>query len=137
MPQDHAVVVASPDLGTNRFRAQHRVYRSCGIRVYFDFITRDDLHHAIKGRRQASLTDCLLCPAQARLIVAQGDGVHATDEIRKGRVQQQVIQTVPVGGADQLHTAFGDGARGGSLSRSADLVDNDHFRHVVLHRLDH
>ena len=40
-------------------------------------------------------------------------------------------------GADQLHAAFGDRARGHRLGLGADLVDDDHLRHVVLDRFDH
>ena len=40
-------------------------------------------------------------------------------------------------GGDQLHAAFGDGARGGGFELGADLVDDDDLGHVVLDRLDH
>ena len=39
--------------------------------------------------------------------------------------------------ADQLHAAFGDRARGHRFGFGADLVDDDHLRHMVLDRFDH
>ena len=42
-----------------------------------------------------------------------------------------------MGGADQLHTALSDRSCGDRLSLGADLVDHDHFGHVILDRLDH
>ena len=42
-----------------------------------------------------------------------------------------------MGRRDELYAALSDGARGRRFELGADLVDYDHFRHVVLHRLDH
>ena len=42
-----------------------------------------------------------------------------------------------MGGGDELDAAFGDGAGGERLELGADLVDHDHFRHVILDGLDH
>ena len=42
-----------------------------------------------------------------------------------------------MGRADQLHAPLGDRARGHRLELGADLVDDDHLRHVVFDRLDH
>jgi len=42
-----------------------------------------------------------------------------------------------VRGADQLHAALGDRARGRRFGFGADLVDHDHLRHVVFDRFDH
>ena len=38
---------------------------------------------------------------------------------------------------DELDAALGDGAGRLRLELAPDLVDDDHLRHVVLHRLDH
>ncbi len=42
-----------------------------------------------------------------------------------------------MGGSHQLNTALGDCSSRHGFSLGADLVDHDHFGHVVLNRLDH
>ena len=63
--------------------------------------------------------------------------LHAAHQIGQRGVHDEIIESVPVSGGDQLDAAFGDGAGGGSLLRRAHLVDDDDLGHVVFHRLDH
>jgi hypothetical protein len=42
-----------------------------------------------------------------------------------------------VGGGHQNHTPLSDGTGGLGLQLGTNLIDNDHFRHVVFHRLNH
>jgi len=39
--------------------------------------------------------------------------------------------------ANQLHAAFGDGSGGHGFCNSADFIDDDDFRHVILDGFDH
>ena len=63
--------------------------------------------------------------------------LDASDQVGEGRVLQQVLEGVAVGGGDQLHAPLGDRAGRQRFGLGADLVDHHHFRHVVLDRLDH
>ena len=117
--------------------AQDGVHRLGHVAVHDHAVALDDLDHHVEGRRRLALQDRLLRAAPARLLVAEGDRLDAADQVGEGRVQHQVFERVAVGRADQLHAALGDGAGGGGLQLGADLVDDDHLGHVVLHRLDH
>ena len=96
-----------------------------------------DLDQDVECRRGLALEDRLLCAAPASLLVRQGHALDAAQQVVEGRVDKQVLERLAVSRRDQLHAALGDGARGGRLELSADLVDDDHLRHVVLDRLDH
>mmetsp|Transcript_2519 Transcript_2519/g.5651 ORF Transcript_2519/g.5651 Transcript_2519/m.5651 type:complete len:500 (+) Transcript_2519:372-1871(+) len=89
-----------------------------------------------RGRAHA-LHDALLAPARARLIVPQRHRGDAAHQVRQRGVLDEVLQQLPVRGAHQLHPALGDGAARQRLLHGADLVHDDHLRHVILHRLDH
>ncbi len=65
------------------------------------------------------------------------DRLDAAEQVVEGGVDEQVVEVAAVRRAHQLHAALGDGARRHRLQRGADLVDDDHLGHVVLHRLDH
>ena len=75
--------------------------------------------------------------APPRLLVAQRHGLDAADQVRQRGVEHQVFQRGAVRRADQLHAALGNGAGGGGFQFGADLVNDDHFGHMVFHCLDH
>src|SRR5690606_14829489 len=96
-----------------------------------------DLDDGIEARLRLALADRLPRAAYPRLLVAEDHRLHAADEIRERRVHQQALERRAVRGADQLHAALGDRARGQRLRLGADLVDDDDLRHMVLDGLDH
>jgi hypothetical protein len=58
-------------------------------------------------------------------------------QVGQRRVLDEIFQELAVRRSDERHAALGDrAARRGFLLR-ADLVHDDYFRRVVLHRLDH
>ncbi len=75
--------------------------------------------------------------APAGFVITEGDNLDAAHQVREGGVEDEVLQCIAVRSADQLNTSFGDRPGSRSLHLSADLVDHDHFWHVVLHRLNH
>src|SRR5690606_38930115 len=68
---------------------------------------------------------------------AQLRGPHPAREVGPGRVPEPALERRAVRGADELHAPLGDRPRGLRFRLGSDLVDDDHLRHVVLHRLDH
>ena len=42
-----------------------------------------------------------------------------------------------MGGADELHSPFGDGPRSYGFQLASDLINHDHFRVMVFNGLDH
>jgi hypothetical protein len=96
-----------------------------------------DLDNYVKGGWSLALKHSLLRAPPAGLFIAEGHRLDAAHQIAQGRVLQQVVQGDAVGGTDQLHPALGNRARRGRLQLAADLVDDDHLGHVVLHRFDH
>ena len=96
-----------------------------------------DLDDYLESGRRFALQNGLLRAALLGLLIGKRDGLDAADEVRQGRVHQQIFQRIAVGRADKLHAALGDGAGGKRLLLDADLVNDDHFGHVVLDRLDH
>src|SRR5439155_7572669 len=61
----------------------------------------------------------------------------SAEQVVKRRVDQEVLERLPMRGGDELDATLGDRARCGSLKLGADLVDHDDLGHVVLDRLDH
>jgi hypothetical protein len=117
--------------------AQDRINGAGRIVVNHDLVAVHDFHDRIECRRPFAFAYGLLGPAQSRLLVAQGDGLNAADQVRQRRVRNEVFEAVSMGGRDELHAALCDGPRGRGLVFSADLVDDDHLGHVVFDRLDH
>ena len=115
-------------------------YRVHGLGHFFvdrDLAPALDLDEHVEGGRGLAFEDALLRPAAAGLLVAQGDRLDAADEVGERGVQDQVFQRVAVRRRDELDAALSDGAGRLRLELAPDLVDDDHLRHVVLHRLDH
>jgi hypothetical protein len=96
-----------------------------------------DLDQHIEGGRRFAFEHTLLRAATPRLLVRQSDRLDATHQVAQSGVVEQIVQCVAVRGADQLHTALGDGACGDGFQFAPDLVDDNHLRHVIFHRLDH
>jgi hypothetical protein len=134
---DLARLIARPDLRCKREAAQQSIHRRHDIQVDGETVAGLDLDQHVEGRRGASFEDRLLRAAPARLFIRQGHRFDATDQVAQRRVEQQVVQGLTVRRADQLYAALGDRAGGGSLGFAPDLIDDDHFRVMVLHGLDH
>ena len=132
-----AAGVARPDFRLERPAAQDRVDRCGHVVVYGHPLAVLDLDQDVERRRRPALQHRFLGAAPAGLLIAQRHALDAADQIRKGGVDQEVLQRDAVGGAHQLDPAFGDCARRRGLQLAADLVDDDDLRHVVFDRLDH
>jgi hypothetical protein len=100
-------------------------------------ITVLDLDQHIKRRRGASFEDRFLRTAPPGFFIRQRDCFDPTDQIAQCRVEEQVIQGLTMGGADQLHTALCDRAGGRGLKLAPDLVDHDDLRVMIFNRFDH
>ena len=96
-----------------------------------------DLDDDFERRRCFALQDCLLGSALLRFLVGKRHGLYAPDEIRKGRVHQQVFQRIAVRRADQLNAALRDGPGGKSFLLDTNLIDDNDFRHMVFDSFDH
>jgi uncharacterized membrane protein (DUF4010 family) len=105
--------------------------------VNHQLVVFHDFDDRIESRRGLAFGDGFLCAAKARLFVAQGDGLYPAHQIRKRGILNQVIQGVAVGRTDQLNTTLGNGPRRQRLFDRPDLVNDDDFRHVIFHGLDH
>ena len=101
------------------------------------FVPVLDFHHHIKSRGRFPFQDAFLRAAETGLLVAQGYGLDAAYQVGQGRVHNQVIQGVAVGGSNELDATLGDGAGGGGFLGSAHFVDNDDLGHMVFHGLNH
>ena len=134
---DFAVVIAGADLGRQRVAAQQRIHRCGHIGVHRQPVAVLDLDQHIEGGRRAALQHGLLRAAPAGFLIRERDRLDPAHQVGQGGVEQQVLQRVAVGRADQLHAALGDGAGGGGFQLAPDLVDDDRFGVVVFHRLDH
>jgi len=100
-------------------------------------ITVMNLDEYVEGGRRLAFEYGLLSSATARLLVGEGDGLDAAQQIVQGGVDQQVLEGIAMRGGHQLHPALGDGSGRRRLQLGADLVDDDHLGHVVLDGLDH
>ena len=96
-----------------------------------------DLDEDVKGGRRAAFEDSLLRTATAGFFVRKCHRFDAADEVAERGVEQKVIERLPMRRADQLHTAFCDGAGGKGFEFTPDLVDDDDFGVVILHGFDH
>ena len=133
----HASVVSPTLLWCNRVATKECIYGGGHIFMDKDVVTINDLHHYIKGWWCLSFQDTLLRPSTSRLVISERHALDPTDQVGERWIQHQVVKVVAVRGADQLHAALGNGARGNSLRLCTNLVNDDHFWHVVLHRLNH
>jgi len=105
--------------------------------MHCETVTILDFDQHVEGRRRASFQHRFLGAASTRFLIRQGDRFDPTDQIAQGRVEQQVIKGLTMCRADQLYAALGDRASGSSFELAPDLVDDDHFRVVILYRFDH
>ena len=96
-----------------------------------------NLDDDVERRRRLALEHGLARAAPARFFVGERHRADAADQVGERRVHQQVLERLPVRGADQRDAALGDRARGDGLGLGADLVDDDDFGHVVFDRFDH
>ncbi len=135
--RDVTARLALPDLGLRLVAAQQRVDDVGDVFVNREAIAIVDLDDDVEGRRRLPLEHRLARAAAACLFVGERHRADAADEVGERRVHQQVLQRLPVRGADQRHAAFGDRAGCFGFRCRADLVDDDDLRHVVLDRLDH
>ena len=133
----HASLVSPTLFRCNRIATKECIHGGGHIFMNKDVITINDLHHHIKGWRRLSLQDTLLRPSTSRLVVPERHALDPTDQVGERWIQHQVVKVVAVRRADQLHAALSNGARGDGLRLRTNLVNDDHFRHVVLHRLNH
>ncbi len=106
-------VVDVADLGLRRAAAQERVDRGGDAVVDGHALAVLELDEHVESGRRATFEHGLLRAATPGLFVAQRDAFDAPDEIGQGRIDQQVLKTVAVRGAHELHAALRDGARGG------------------------
>ena len=134
---DLIVAVDVANFGGERPAAQQ------GIDGLGDFMVHDhalaflDLDEDVEGGRGFAFEHGLLGAAAAGLLVGQGDGIDAADQVGEGWVHEQVFEGIAVGGADELDAAFGDGAGGDGFELAADFVDDDGFGHVIFDGFDH
>ncbi len=84
-----------------------------------------------------ALEDRLLRPTPFGLLIAQCDSLNAANEIAERGIHEEVLQGIPVRRRDELNAAFGDRAGGERLGLRPDLVNDDHFGHVILNGFDH
>ena len=96
-----------------------------------------DFHHHIESRRRLSLQHRLLRPAIPRLLIPQRNRLDSPHQIRQRGIHYQIVQSVAVGGSDELHPPLGDRPGRRRFLLRPHLVDHDRFRHMVFHRLDH
>src|SRR5579872_3916086 len=95
------------------------------------------LYDDIEGGRSFTLKNALLRMATPRLLVTEGHGLDAADEIGERRVDQQVAERVTVSGGDKLHAKFGDGASGSRFQFGANFINNDDLGHMIFDGLNH
>ena len=57
-----------------------------------------DLDENVEGGRRLALEDRLLGAPAARLLVGEGDALDATQEVVQGRVHEQVLERLAMGG---------------------------------------
>src|SRR5450759_142092 len=130
-------LVAPAQFGRDGIAAQHGVDGFGHIGVDRDLLPVKDFDNHVERWRRLALQYALLGAAAPRLLIAEGHGLDAADQVRQGRIQHQVVEVVAVGRADELHAALGDRSGGLSFQFRPDLVDDDDLGHVVLDRLDH
>ena len=133
----HASLVAPTLFWCNGVAAQQRINGCRNIFMHQDVIAIDDLHHHVKRWRRLPLQDALLRASASRLVVAKRHALNPTDQVGERWVQHQVVQAVAVCRTDQLHATFSDGSRRNRFGFGADLINDDHLWHVILHRLNH
>ena len=124
-------------LGLRQVAAQERVDHFGDVLVDREPVAILNLDDDVEGRRLFALEHGFARAAPARFFIGEGDGTDPAQQVGQRRVHQQVVQRLAVRRADQLHAALGDRARREGFGFGADLVDDDHLRHVVLDCLDH
>ncbi len=134
---DRAVGATDPHLRRFERPAQGRIDHLRQRLMDGQAIAVVNLDEHIEGGGRLAFEHGLLRPAASRLLIREGHGLNAAEEVVEGWVDEQVLQRVAVRGRDQLHPTLGDGARRHRFQLDADLVDHDHLRHVVLDRFDH
>ena len=111
--------------------------RSGHVVVYGQVLPVLDLDDDVKGGRRFALQHRFLRAPPTGFLVTQRDRLDAAYQIAQSGVLEEIVEGDAVGGADQLHPPFGNRARRSRLQFPADLIDDDHLGHVVLHGLDH
>ena len=132
-----AAVLPHAHLGSHAAPSQKRIHNGCGLVKNGELIASANFDQRVEGRRRLPLEDRLLRSAPSRFFVAERDGMNAAEKIRQRRIHQEVVERISVRRRDQLHAALGNRARGLRFGFGSDLVDDDHFRHVILDRFDH
>src|SRR5438876_7811266 len=134
---DRPIGAADPHLGWLEGAAECRIDHLGQWLMDGQTIAVVNFNEHVERRWRLAFEHRLLRSAAARLLVGERDGLDAPQQIVQGRVDQQVLQRIAVRRRHQLHAPLSDGARRRRLQLGADLVDDDHLWHVVLHRLDH
>ena len=125
------------DFGGNRISPQDGIHNLGDVRVHRNFAERLNLDKHNECWRGAPFKNRLLRAAAARLFVAQRHRLDTAHKIGKRRVHDDVLKGVTVSGRDQLYSALRNRACRRGFEVRSNLVDNDHFRHMILNRLDH
>src|SRR5437867_224236 len=134
---DLATLGARADLRRDRHPQENGIDHLRHVVVDRDALVRLDLDQHLERRWSLTFEHRLLRTAAPRFFVGERDGLDPADEVRQGRVEHEVFQSVAMRGRDQLHATLGDRARGGGFLLGPDLVDDHDLGHVVLDRLDH
>ena len=133
----HASLIAPTLFWCNGIATQQRINGCRNIFMHQDVIAVDDLHHHVKRWRRLPLQDALLRASASRLVVAECHALNPADQVGERWVQHQVVQAIAVCRPNELNATLCNGARRDRFGLRADLVNDDHLWHVILHRLDH
>ncbi len=96
-----------------------------------------NFHHHAKGGWSLALQDRFLRVPSLGFLISQGDRLDAADEVGQRRVHYQVLQSVAMCCAHQLHSALGNSSGCFGFEFSAYFVNNDDLGHVILHCFNH
>jgi hypothetical protein len=135
---DLAAGMALAHLGLRLISAQQRIDHFGDVLVNRQAIAIVNLDHDVEGRGRLAFENGLARAAAARFFVRQRHALMPPTKIRKRRIHQEILQRLAMRRADQRHAAFGNRAGGGRPRHfRPDLVDDDHFGHVIFDGLDH
>lgn len=128
-------------------------------------ISFSHLDQEIKSWGSFSLKNALLASSRPSFFISKSDGLNTTNlqttnkkklcgnqkqrttfhsrtsdclyQVRKSRVLYDVLELLSMSSANQHDSPFSNGTTCKRFRFCADLINYNHLRHMVLHRLDH
>ena len=122
---NHAFNIQPSNLRAYREATQEGVDGGRDFRVHSHPVPCLYLHQRVERWRRLALQHALLAASPSSLFVTQRDRLNSAHQVRKRRVQEQILQSVAMRCSYKLYTPFCNCAGSGRILLRSDLINDD------------